>query len=931
MKRAIKRLSVIVMSLVIVFSVAVFVAACGDKNNDNPPANEQTEPVKIKDGEAISLTVEEECKSIIIADYVTVNGNNVTVASSAPDIATATLADGVVTVNAVKKGTATVTVTCGNVEIAFAVTVSEKSVAPPATVEYTVSLNGEESTVEENGIFTLPESFTPEDEDFEFVRWNIVGDHEISGNKVTVLGDLTITAETRRKEAEKIKDGNSLTFTVGDAAKTVTVAEYITTHGNDVSANSDTPAVATATLTDGVVTVNAVKKGTATITVTCGNVEITFAVTVGDATQITTPSVKNAEVVISETHDLYSGDYTVDLAENIELANLITGYMVNSESVYGTTYSISGDTYTQTPTLVTLNVTATYNGGSVNYVYKVNIIDTTAYRIRNGGFDDGLDGWQKIGQIGNISEATAYWTNDNDGNGYSYNADGKFFSAYEPSDRFESNIGALISSPFKVSQNGIITFKLGGAKHDIFVDVVDTKNGEIIARYGNSAWAETTDNLKSGCTLIAYKATLPASAVEKTVYIRVIDMAQSDYGVLFCDSFVTYYESAPESGIDAVDITDRPATVYELYNGGFEQDMKGWVISGGDIGAVTADKGCFNNGDPNDTTKAYGQEDSKLFSFWSWNEAENKEYNREGNLGTLTSNMFVLKPNKFVSFKFGGGKNRNVFIELVNAASGTVIAIFRNDNVVEGNESALVSYSYAPTTAELSADALCYFRVVDNAVTDWGCFTADAFKVNLDSAPTDSALAVNCLSEYKSLINGSFEDGNLNGWTAPAGNALGAVVNTEKSESWYQTNESTKDGNWLFTFYIPNWGDSNNKEKGTGVIRSSAFILDKNGIVSFRFGAAHNREVYINVYTTGGRLLATFRNNAFTEATVMVQYYYQFDNAEELSCYFEIVDNAEKDYGCIVMDDFRVNLEAAPNGAILGSSLTKAERDQANN
>ncbi len=931
MKRAIKRLSVIVMSLVIVFSVAVFVAACGDKNNDNPPANEQTEPVKIKDGEAISLTVEEECKSIIIADYVTVNGNNVTVASSAPDIATATLTDGVVTVNAVKKGTATVTVTCGNVEIAFAVTVSEKSVAPPATVEYTVSLNGEESTVEENGIFTLPESFTPEDEDFEFVRWNIVGDHEISGNKVTVLGDLTITAETLRKGAEKIKDGNSLTFTVGDAAKTVTVAEYITTHGNDVSANSDTPAVATATLTDGVVTVNAVKKGTATITVTCGNVEITFAVTVGDATQITTPSVKNAEVVISETHDLYSGDYTVDLAENIELANLITGYMVNSESVDGTTYSISGDTYTQTPTLVTLNVTATYNGGSVNYVYKVNIIDTTAYRIRNGGFDDGLDGWQKIGQIGNISEATAYWTNDNDGNGYSYNADGKFFSAYEPSDRFESNIGALISSPFKVSQNGIITFKLGGAKHDIFVDVVDTENGEIIARYGNSAWAETTDNLKSGCTLIAYKATLPASAVEKTVYIRVIDMAQSDYGVLFCDSFVTYYESAPESGIDAVDITDRPATVYELYNGGFEQDMKGWVISGGDIGAVTADKGCFNNGDPNDTTKAYGQEDSKLFSFWSWNEAENKEYNREGNLGTLTSNMFVLKPNKFVSFKFGGGKNRNVFIELVNAESGTVIAIFRNDNVVEGNESALVSYSYAPTTAELSADALCYFRVVDNAVTDWGCFTADAFKVNLDSAPTDSALAVNCLSEYKSLINGSFEDGNLNGWTAPAGNALGAVVNTEKSESWYQTNESTKDGNWLFTFYIPNWGDSNNKEKGTGVIRSSAFILDKNGIVSFRFGAAHNREVYINVYTTGGRLLATFRNNAFTEATVMVQYYYQFDNAEELSCYFEIVDNAEKDYGCIVMDDFRVNLEAAPNGAILGSSLTKAERDQANN
>ena len=156
-----------------------------------------------------------------------------------------------------------------------------------------------------------------------------------------------------------------------------------------------------------------------------------------------------------------------------------------------------------------------------------------------------------------------------------------------------------------------------------------------------------------------------------------------------------------------------------------------------------------------------------------------------------------------------------------------------------------------------------------------GCFTADGFKVNLDDAPENSAAAQNRLDEYKTAVNGSFETGNLDGWTGPADNALCGVTNTEEAKNYYQTNEETKDGDYLFTFEY-----NGNKEGGKGIIRSSAFILQKNGIVSFRFGAAHNREVYINVYTAGGKLLATFRNKAYTQNTVMVQYYYDFDNDE---------------------------------------------------
>ena len=86
-------------------------------------------------------------------------------------------------------------------------------------------------------------------------------------------------------------------------------------------------------------------------------------------------------------------------------------------------------------------------------------------------------------------------------------------------------------------------------------------------------------------------------------------------------------------------------------------------------------------------------------------------------MGTLTSNMFVLKNNKAVSFMLGGA-NRNVYVELVNAESGTVIAVFRNDNVAGGKEGCLVRYHY--TVTELEKETLCYFRVVDVAVAGWG-------------------------------------------------------------------------------------------------------------------------------------------------------------------------------------------------------------------
>lgn len=973
--------------------------------------------VKVKDGEPVTAPLGAN-KQITVSDYITAYGATVTAESDDTNTVTATVDGGKIVLTPIAEGTATVTVACGEIEIEFAVTVTEA----PATT-YTVTVDGEVvDTVNAGDTYTLPAAVSSSDDDFEFAGWKINGGElKQPGEDITVNSDVVITAEFTRKAAEKVTDGITVNLLTEDSTERVlNISDYIVTHGNTVTAQSGNEDIASVALNAkaGTLTITAVAVGNTTVTLTCGEVTVTFtvnvsepsedtpvfengtiafdlfdkssdsytfeitaptgsnftydyvvtpatgvsvsgntltytasaavknlvlnvAVTATDATLGTrntsfvvtvnvtdsTPTAKESVVTASSVADLFKGALKIDLAANINHAENVSSYKVGGATVTGTEYEITGS-YTDVATPVVLSVEAVIDASrSVTYTYTVNVIDSTKYRITNGGFDHGLDGWTKIGEIGNVSTATAYWTNENGGAGYSFNADGKFFSAYEPEDKFERNIGALVSTTFKVSQSRIITFKLGGAQHDVFVDVVDAANGAIIARYGNSAWAEYTNELKTGCTLIAYKATLPASAAGKTVYIRVIDMASSYYGVLFCDSFETYHDKAPASGfIDAVDITERPATVYDIYNGSFEKDMAGWSTLGGEIGAVTSDKCYWNNGlhdavagtaGVNPDAKDYGQDQNKLFSWWSWDDVKNDQVNREGNMGTLTGSMFVLKDNKYVSFMIGGGENRNVYVELVNAESGSIVALFHNDGFDGGK---LIKYHYK---AELGKDTLCYFRVVDVAVSGWGCFAVDGFEVNLDEAPANSTLAVSKLNDYKDVVNGGFETGNLDGWTAPADNILGGVVNSDPDEgTWYHNNDATKEGSYLFTFNY-----NGNKEGGTGVIRSSTFILQKNGIVSFRFGAAHNREVYINVYTAGGKLLATFRNNAYTQDTVMVQYFYQFDNAEELSCYFEIVDNATNTYGCIVMDDFQVNLAKAPTGAVLGSALTKDERD----
>ena len=47
----------------------------------------------------------------------------------------------------------------------------------------------------------------------------------------------------------------------------------------------------------------------------------------------------------------------------------------------------------------------------------------------------------------------------------------------------------------------------------------------------------------------------------------------------------------------------------------------------------------------------------------------------------------------------------------------------------------------------------------------------------------------------------------------------------------------------------------------------------------------------------------------------MFAYFYKY-TGETADCFFRVVDDSVSNYGCFVVDDFRANLEAAPEGFI---------------
>ena len=609
---------------------------------------------------------------------------------------------------------------------------------------------------------------------------------------------------------------------------------------------------------------------------------------------------------------------TIDFAENIEnLGNLPLTYFAKLGDqdlvLEGSTYTVTLGSYTQDTTYKTfaVTITCTVNGKehSISYEYKLGLKDNTALSLANGGFEDGLAGWTVVGNIGNVSSDTHYWLNDPESaDGFAFGMDGtKMFSAYTEGAQ-ESAVGTLTSPTFTLAGSGWVTFKVGAMKDGnyVYVDVVDAETKEILARYYNSLWADRTNGAKSGCTLVAYKTDL-SEFVGKELFFRISDNADSGYGLFFADSFITYYESEPNGFNLATPVNyDVSGTIYDLFNGGFELgDVQGWWNIG-EIGVVTNATGYWGD------NISYEKVGEFLFTGV---ESFGADTMREANKGTLTSSAFELGGIGYISFKLGGGGNENCYVQVIDSTTGEVLARYHQQ---AQQDAKLIQY-----VADLSAHVgkTIRIQVVDQAESGWGCVSFDnvvTYYTSVDALPAGAITANDIKDAQKYVVaNGSFENG-LDGWTmniteAGAHNTLGWVLDTEIDAGWYSKNDGRKDGNNLFTFVKP---DDTNCESSKGTLESSVFTLKQNTYVSFRFGGAGTHDVYIQLVKADGTVVATFYNDAPGKVnTEMHAYFYQY-TGETADCFFRVVDNSTSNYGCFVVDDFRANLDSAPEGFI---------------
>ncbi len=360
------------------------------------------------------------------------------------------------------------------------------------------------------------------------------------------------------------------------------------------------------------------------------------------------------------------------------------------------------------------------------------------------------------------------------------------------------------------------------------------------------------------------------------------------------------------------DKADAPKEVLELANGSFEaaHEAGKWV-------GWTRSDAAFNVRGVVEDEKCGGVTMEKDGNFFFSGTAAGNETMR----GTLTSDVFTLTGNGFITFKMGAGKNTDkVYVEFFEENGTEPIAHIVNSDC----DGTFISDHLITKIADLSAyiGKNIYIKVTDNDDgLDLSYVNLDAFKIcttdeEVEAAKKEYAAQIEKYGmkpfeedpSSKDIVNGNFETGDLTGWMILEGTAFKRNSVAPATQMYWTDRSVYANGN----FYIDGNNNGEVPESATGSMRSTKFTLDGDGFISFMIGAG-NGDCYVAVCDgeTDEELIKV-RNEYFSDPTLALTLLRTYVDASDYIgrvLYLKVVDaNDTSGFAFMNVDDFRVSL-----------------------
>lgn len=310
--------------------------------------------------------------------------------------------------------------------------------------------------------------------------------------------------------------------------------------------------------------------------------------------------------------------------------------------------------------------------------------------------------------------------------------------------------------------------------------------------------------------------------------------------------------------------------------------------------------------------------------------------------GTLTSDVFQLGGNGFITFKMGAAKNTDkIYVEFINAENDEVLAKVVNEDC----DGLFITDHLITKIVDLSAHIgkKIYIKVTDNDDSfDFSYVNLDAFKVcqsdeEVEAAKAEYALQIETYGEKpfvedetsNQIQNPGFETGDLSGWVTLDGTALTRACIVPTTQYYWTDRAVYGEGE----YYLDGNNNGTVAENLTGAIRSSKFTLGGDGYISFMIGSGNGGSYVALCDGNTDEELIVMHNEFFSDpslALTLLRVY--MDASEHIGkvVYLKVVDandGSNGGFAFINVDDFRVSMTLDEVAALEVEQLDKIKAE----